>query len=125
MPSREDARPRTFCRSQQQATFQGFRRANGKVGTRNYLGILTTVNCSATVARFIAEEVERSGILDDYPEHRRRRAARARHRLRHRLISGEGFEVLKRTQWGYATNPNMGGVLMVGPRLRGASRSAA
>ena len=65
------------------ATFEGFRRANGKVGTRNYLGILTSVNCSATVARFIAEEINRSGILDDYPEHRRRRAVRARHRLRH------------------------------------------
>src|SRR3569623_1961016 len=40
------------------ATFQGFRRANGRVGTRNYLGILTSVNCSATVARFITREVE-------------------------------------------------------------------
>ena len=50
------------------ATFQGFRRANGRVGTRNYLGILTSVNCSATVARLIAREVEKSGLLDDYPE---------------------------------------------------------
>ena len=31
---------------------------------------------------------------------------------------GEGFETLKRTQWGYAGNPNMGGVIMVGPGLR-------
>ena len=29
-------------------------------------------------------------------------------------VKGEGFEVLKRTQWGYATNPNIAGVLMVG-----------
>jgi altronate dehydratase len=35
---------------EKQATFQGYRRANGKVGTRNYIGILTSVNCSATVA---------------------------------------------------------------------------
>src|SRR6516164_7903907 len=49
------------------ATFQGFRRANGKFGTRNYLGILTSVNCSATVARFIAEAVNRSGLLEQFP----------------------------------------------------------
>jgi altronate hydrolase len=95
------------------ATFQGFRRANGRVGTRNYLGILTSVNCSATVARFIAKEVEKRGLLDDYPQidgviplvhgHGCGMASK-----------GEGYEVLKRTQWGYAANPNMGAVLMVG-----------
>jgi len=95
------------------ATFQGFRRANGKVGTRNYLGILTSVNCSATVARIIAREVERSGLLDDFPNvdgviplvHGHGCGMDAK---------GEGYEVLKRTQWGYAANPNMGAVLMVG-----------
>ena len=51
---------------EKQETFQGFRRANGKIGTRNYIGIMTSVNCSATVAKFIAEEINRSGILKDY-----------------------------------------------------------
>ena len=37
-----------------QDSFMGYRRANGKVGTRNYIGILTSVNCSATAARMIA-----------------------------------------------------------------------
>jgi len=95
------------------ATFQGFRRANGRVGTRNYLGILTSVNCSATVARIIAREVEKSGLLDDFPNvdgviplvHGHGCGMDAK---------GEGYEVLKRTQWGYAANPNMGAVLMVG-----------
>src|SRR4029078_8298397 len=50
------------------ATFQGFRRAHRRGGTPNYLGILTSVNCSATVARFIAREVEKRGLLDDFPE---------------------------------------------------------
>src|SRR5262249_5863991 len=49
------------------AVFQGYRRENGKAGTRNYISILTSVNCSASAARFIAEEVSRSGILADYP----------------------------------------------------------
>src|SRR5204862_6240149 len=39
----------------QPATFMGIKRADGRVATRNYIGILTSVNCSATVARMIAE----------------------------------------------------------------------
>jgi altronate hydrolase len=95
------------------ATFQGYARANGRVGTRNYLGILTSVNCSATVARIIAREVDKRGLLDDYPEidgiiplvHGHGCGMDSK---------GEGYEVLKRTMWGYAANPNMGAVLMVG-----------
>jgi altronate hydrolase len=95
------------------ATFAGFRRANGKVGTRNYVGILTSVNCSATVAKFMAEAINRSGILADYPGvdgvvpfvHGTGCGMESR---------GEGFDILKRTQWGYATNPNVGAVLLVG-----------
>ena len=44
-------------------TFQGYHRADGKVGTRNYLGVLTSVNCSGSVARFIAEACDRQGWL--------------------------------------------------------------
>jgi altronate hydrolase/galactarate dehydratase len=44
-------------------TFNGYHRADGTVGTRNYLGILTSVNCSGSVAKFIAEAAEKSGLL--------------------------------------------------------------
>lgn len=109
----EEARKEEILPVAQQATFQGFRRPNGKVGTRNYIGILTSVNCSASVARFMAEEINRSGILREYPNidgviplvHGGGCALDTK---------GEGYEILKRTQWGYATNPNMGGVIMVG-----------
>src|SRR5690606_29711549 len=37
-------------------TFLGYRRANGRVGTRNYIGIVTSVNCSASTARMIAAQ---------------------------------------------------------------------
>ena len=109
----EDARSETILPVEDQATFQGFRRQNGKVGTRNYLAILTSVNCSASVARFIAREVERSGLLDDYPN------IDGVIPLVHGTgcgmdLKGEGADILKRTQWGYASNPNMAGVLMVG-----------
>ena len=48
-----------------QATFQGYKRPNGKTGTRNYIGILTSVNCSASVAKFIAEAFNKSDLLKD------------------------------------------------------------
>ena len=95
------------------ATFDGYLRANGKAGTRNYVGILTSVNCSASVAKFIAEQVNRSGILDDYPEIDG--AVAFVHGTGCGMAAyGEGWEVLRRTQWGYATHPNLGAALMVG-----------
>jgi altronate hydrolase len=76
------------------------------------IGLLTTVNCSASVARFIAAEVEKRGILRDHPTidgiialtHTSGCAMPA---------AGEGFELLRRTLIGYANHPNFGGVLML------------
>ncbi|MGK2925527.1 MAG: UxaA family hydrolase, partial [Lysobacterales bacterium] len=48
------------------AVFQGIRRADGRAATRNYVGIVTTVNCSASVANYIADAF-RGNALDDYP----------------------------------------------------------
>lgn len=108
-----EAKPEFVLPVEQQATFQGFRRKDGRAGTRNYVGILTSVNCSASAARFMAEEVRRSGILADYPN------VDGVIALTHGTgcgidYNGESFEVLKRTTWGYACNPNMAAVLVVG-----------
>ncbi len=109
----EGARNEEILPLEARATFEGFRRANGKCGTRNYIGVVTSVNCSATVARFIAEAVNRSDMLKDHPD------IDGVIPLVHSTgcgidSEGETFEVLKRTTWGYATNPNMAGVLVVG-----------
>ena len=95
------------------ATFQGYRRKNGKVGTRNFIGIMTSVNCSATVASHIAKEVERQNLLKDYPNIDGVVALTQDNGC---VIDYRGviFDTFKRTAWGYATNPNMGGVMMVG-----------
>jgi altronate hydrolase len=99
--------------SELRATFEGYVRPNGKTGTRNYIGILTSVNCSASVAKFISEQVNRSGLLDDYPEIDG--AVAFVHGTGCGMAAyGEGWELLRRTQWGYATHPNFGAVLMVG-----------
>ncbi|WP_454813547.1 UxaA family hydrolase [Labrys neptuniae] len=109
----QDARRESILPLDQQATFQGYRRPNGKAGTRNYVAILTSVNCSASVARFMADAFNQSGVLADYPNidgvvpfvHGTGCGMADR---------GEGFEIMKRTQWGYASNPNISAVLLVG-----------
>jgi altronate hydrolase len=109
----EAARPGNVLPVEEQATFQGFRRANGRAGTRNYVGILTSVNCSASVARFMAEAATRSGMLAEFPNVDG--VVSFTHGTGCGMAgSGEGFELLKRTQWGYSANPNLGGVLLVG-----------
>ncbi len=110
---REAARAGAAPRQEASRTFEGYRRANGKVGVRNYIGVLTSVNCSATVARHIAEAAERQGLLDAYPD------VDGIVPITHAsgcgmAGSGEGFEVLRRTLWGTAANPNFGGVMLVG-----------
>lgn len=108
-----NARPTDFVPLAERAFFQGYRRANGKVGTRNYIGILTTVNCSATVARAIAQHFTFSKELEAFPNidgvvaftHETGCGMRS---------DGEGYETLLRTFNGYARHPNFGGVMMVG-----------
>ena len=95
------------------AHFQGFRRPDGRVGTRNYIGILSSVNCSATVVDYIADQAMRSGMLDDYPDIDGIVA------LPHgqgcgMASKGESYDLLARTQWGYASHPNFAAVLLVG-----------
>ena len=97
----------------ERATFQGIVRANGKVATRNYIGILTSVNCSATAAKLIADQFRRPGLLDEFPN------VDGVVALTHgagcgMAGSGEGFDLLQRTLTGYAEHPNFAGFLMIG-----------
>ncbi len=96
-----------------QRSFEGFRRSTGKVGTRNYIGVLTSVNCSASVARFIAEAVNRTDLSEGFPNVDG--VVSFVHGTGCGMAgSGEGFDLLRRTLWGYACHPNLAGVLLVG-----------
>ncbi|PRY76907.1 altronate hydrolase/galactarate dehydratase [Yoonia maritima] len=97
----------------QERTFNGYHRADGGVGTRNYIGILTSVNCSGSVAKFIAEAAEKSGLLDAFPN------VDGIVPITHGTGCGmsgenEGYDALFRTLSGYACHPNFGGILLIG-----------
>ncbi|RCK70454.1 altronate dehydratase [Desertihabitans brevis] len=93
-------------------TFQGYRRADGRVGTRNYIGVVTSVNCSATAAKLIAEQF-RGMALDAFENVDG--VVALTHQSGCGLVSGsEGADVLLRTIRGYATHPNIGGLVLLG-----------
>jgi altronate hydrolase len=94
------------------ATFQGIVRSDGRVATRNYVGVLTTVNCSATVARRIATHFTPE-VLSAYPNvdgvvaiTHGTGCGMAEH--------GEPADLLRRVFAGYATHPNFASVLLLG-----------
>lgn len=97
--------------AQPPATFQGIVRADGRVATRNYIGILTSVNCSATVARMVSDHFRNN--LADFPN------VDGVVALTHKTgcgmaTNGEGMELLQRTLTGYAQHPNFYAVLNIG-----------
>jgi altronate hydrolase len=107
-----DAKPTDDIPEGRRATFQGFLRADGSVGTRNYLAILTSVNCSATVARRIADQF-RGAALERFPNVDG--VVALTHSTGCGMASeGEAMDVLRRTIAGYARHPNFAGVLVLG-----------
>jgi altronate hydrolase len=99
-----------------EATFMGIRRADGRVATRNYIGILSSVNCSATAARAIADHFSRQSnpaALADFPQ------VDGVVALTHGTgcgmdTQGVGMQILQRTLAGYATHANFAAVVVVG-----------
>ena len=106
-----DARPTEYV--EQAATFMGIVRPDGRVATRNYIGILTSVNCSATVARAVADYFRRDirpEALGEYPN------VDGVVALTHGGgcaidPEGEGIAILRRTIAGYARHPNFASVV--------------
>jgi altronate hydrolase len=107
-----DTQPTDFVPQAERATFRGILRPDGRIATRNFIAVLTTVNCSATVAKQIARAFE-GDALADYPNVDG--VAAFTHGTGCAMaMDGEGFTLLQRLMWGYARHPNLAGVLLVG-----------
>ncbi|GAB3468097.1 UxaA family hydrolase [Polaromonas eurypsychrophila] len=102
--------------AKREATFMGIKRPDGRVATRNYIGVLTSVNCSATAARAIADHFSRQTnpvALAAFPN------VDGVVALTHGTgcgmdDKGMGMQLLERTLTGYATHANFAAVLVVG-----------
>lgn len=94
-------------------TFEGYDRGAGRYGTRNYLAIISTVNCSVSTNKYITERVRQSGILKDFPNvdgvlavtHKAGCAMQ---------YDGPDHRQLDRTLAGFARHPNVGAYLLIG-----------
>ncbi len=93
--------------------FNGILRDNGQVATRNYIGIVSTVNCSATVTKMIVEKIKYSNILNDYPN------IDGIVPITHSTGCGmntvsEGMQMFQRTIDGFKNHPNFSHVFVIG-----------
>ncbi len=110
-----DARPTAPANSP--ATFAGIRRADGRVATRNYIGILTSVNCSAHVAGLVADVFKRNPFtgdnpLADYPHVDG--VVALTHKSGCGMTEGDPLRLLRRTLAGYARHVNFSHVIALG-----------
>jgi altronate hydrolase len=101
-----------FVPESDRRTFQGFGRPNGRAGTRNYLAVVSTVNCSASVSRFIAERF-RGDALKEFPN------VDGVIAVKHGAgcgmnVAGADLRMLERTLSGYARHPNVAGYILCG-----------
>ena len=106
-----DGRQSTLRQQAEFDSFLGIPRPNGAFGTRNYFGVLPTVNCSATVSKAIAEKTTASIQM---PPHIDGVVALTHTQGCGMATSGEGMTVLRRTLAGYLRHPNFAGLLVVG-----------
>ena len=93
--------------------FNGILRDNEQVATRNYIGIVSTVNCSATVTKMIVEKIKYSNILEDYPN------IDGIVPITHSTGCGmntvsEGMQMFQRTIDGFKNHPNFSHVFVIG-----------
>jgi len=108
----QDVRPVDYVPEAERATFMGIVRPDGRVATRNFIGLIASVNCSATAihhiaAHFTPERLAAYPNIDGV-------VAFAQTSGCGMSSPSEHFDVLRRTIAGYARHPNLGGVLIVG-----------
>src|SRR6201995_4968613 len=99
------------------ATFEGIRRADGRVATRNYIGILTSVNCSAHVAGIVADVFKKNPFtgdnpLADFPNVDG--VVALTHKTGCGMTQDEPLALLRRTLGGYARHANFSAVVVLG-----------
>jgi altronate hydrolase len=106
-----DVRPVDYYPPAEMRYFEGFKRADGRVGTRNYVAVISTVNCSASVCQFIRERFR--DVQTAYPHVDGVIAITHKSGCGTKLF-GEDHDALMRVLGGYAKHPNVGAYVLIG-----------
>jgi altronate hydrolase len=97
---------------QEQRTFPGYRRPDGRVGTRNYVAVISSVNCSASVSNYVRDRFRTPQFLRDYPNVDG--VIAFTHKSGCNVQPGDPFHTLRRVHVGLARHPNIAGYVMIG-----------
>jgi altronate hydrolase len=93
-------------------TFQGYTRPGGKAGTRNYIAIISTVNCSASVSKYIKERFRPEDLRRDFPNVDG--IVALTHKVGCGIPADQTLELIQRVTVGMARHPNISGYVMIG-----------
>ncbi len=107
-----DYQPVDYVAEDQRRHFQGFERSGGKVGTRNYIAVISSVNCSASVSKYVAEHFRTDEFRRDYPNVDG--VIAVTHKSGCSLLPSEPLRMLQRVLAGMARHANVGGYVMIG-----------
>lgn len=105
-------KPVEYYPPEQVRSFQGFARSGGRVGTRNYIAVISSVNCSASVSRHVADTFRGPDFRRDFPNVDG--VVAFTHKSGCALQPGEPHEVLQRVLAGLARHPNIAGYVLIG-----------
>jgi altronate hydrolase len=107
-----EARPVRYYPPEQMRFFQGFARPGGRVGTRNYVAVISSVNCSASVSHYVRDRFRTADFQRDFPNVDG--VVAFTHKGGCALDPGEPQQVLQRVLAGIARHPNISGYVMIG-----------
>jgi altronate dehydratase len=107
-----DARPVPLHPADRMRDFQGYTRPNGRVGTRNYLAIISSVNCSASVSNYVRDRFRTVEFQRDFPNVDG--VIAFTHKAGCAMDPGEPQQILQRVLAGVARHPNISGYVMIG-----------
>jgi altronate hydrolase len=107
-----DARPVNYYPAEQMRSFQGYLRPGGRVGTRNYLAVISSVNCSASVSHYVADRFKGPAFQKDFPGVDG--VIAFTHKSGCAIQPGEPHRLLQRVLAGLARHPNISGYVMIG-----------
>ena len=107
-----DARPINFHRAEDMRYFQGYARPNGRAGTRNYIAVISSVNCSASVSNYVAERFRSPDFQRDFPNVDG--VIAFTHKSGCGIQPGGPLKLLQRVLAGLARHPNISGYVMIG-----------